>query len=152
VAKIWVQYNACPNFQWESHTTHGFWNSSLLCYLMNCQMTIGMNHFLNFLDVFFILRCRRFPEHSRSSTEVWPSWKCLYHSWVCVLLMALSPNTCINILKVSKKFSLIWNKISHKHNAHKNNPLLITNKFAKPARHIYTMTKQTKTIRFVVFA
>jgi len=41
-------------------------------------------------------------ECSLPSTEVWSSFKHLYHSWVCVLLMALSTNTHFNILKVSE--------------------------------------------------
>jgi len=53
---------------------------------MNGQMTIGMNHFPNLLDVFVIFWCWRLF-WTLSSIEVWPSWKHLYHSWVCVLLM-----------------------------------------------------------------
>ena len=43
----------------ENLMTHGFWNSNFLCYFTNSQMTIGMKHFPNFLDVFFIFRCWR---------------------------------------------------------------------------------------------
>lgn len=37
-----------------------------------------------------------------SSIEIWSSLEHLCHLWVCVLLMALSPDTCFNILKVSE--------------------------------------------------
>jgi hypothetical protein len=54
-------------------------------------------------------------------------------------------------------FSLIWNKISHKHVAYENRPFLITEKFAQQAKHIHsnrqsTMTKQTRMIWIVAFA
>jgi hypothetical protein len=45
---------------------------------------------------------------------------------------SLHPQTLVlTFWKSPKTFSLIWNKFSHKHIAHKNHPLLITEKFAK---------------------
>ena len=52
-AQIWLKHDACPNF-YENLMTHGFWNSSFLCCFKNSQTMIGMNHFPNFLDVFFL--------------------------------------------------------------------------------------------------
>jgi hypothetical protein len=38
----------------ENLITNGFWNSTFLCYFMNGQTTIGVRHFRNFLNLFFI--------------------------------------------------------------------------------------------------
>jgi hypothetical protein len=43
----------------------------------------------------------------------------------------------LTFLKSPKPFSLILNKISHKHVALENNPVLIDKKFAKQARHAF---------------
>jgi len=86
----------------ENLMTCGFWNSIFLFYFINGH-TIGMDHFLNFLDVFFIFfMLKVILKVHCPQLKYWPSLKCLYHSWVCVLLMVSSPNACFNILKVSK--------------------------------------------------
>jgi hypothetical protein len=58
--------------------TYDFLN--FLCYFMNGQKTIGMNHFPNFLDFLFSYDERR-PGVSLYSS--WPSSKRLYYSWFC---------------------------------------------------------------------
>jgi len=58
--------------------------------------------FPTFYDVEGRLEC------SLSSTEVQPSFKHLYHSWVFVLLMALTANTRFNVLKVSENVFPNW--------------------------------------------
>jgi hypothetical protein len=78
------------------------------------------------------------PERSLSWIEVRPFLKRLYHSWVCVLLMASSPYTSLTFQKSLKTFSIIWNKISHKYIAHENHPFLIAETFAEQARHVFT--------------
>jgi len=161
MAPIWIHSDAKCS---ENLISCGFWNSFCLCYFMNSQTTIGTNHFPNFLDVFFIFWCWRL-----SWTFIVLSWSLalfkmfvplhgfVFHSWLCVPLMALSPNTCFNISKVSKTFSLIWNKISHEHLAYENRPFLITEKYAQQARRVHsnrqsTTTKQTRMIWIVAFA
>ena len=48
------------------------------------------------------------------------------------------PKFFLTFQKSLKTFSVIWNKISHKHIAHENHPFLIAETFAKQARHIFT--------------
>ena len=43
----------------ENLMKRGFWTSNFLCYFTNGQTMFGMNHFLNFLDDFFIFLCWR---------------------------------------------------------------------------------------------
>jgi hypothetical protein len=71
------------------------------------------------------------PERSMSSTELWPSLKRLYHSWVCVLLMASFQNACFNILKDSEND---FPNFHTKHTAHEIRQFLIMEKFPKQAR------------------
>jgi hypothetical protein len=64
---------------------------------------------------------------------------CTTHGFVFYLW--LHPQTLVlTFWKSPKTFSLIWNKISRKHIAHKNYPLLIAEKSAKQARHMFTLT------------
>jgi len=57
----------------------------------------------------------------------------VFYSW-------LHPQTLVlTFLKSPKPFSLTLNKISHKHVALENNPVLIDKKFAKQARHAFTL-------------
>ena len=67
------------------------------------------------------------PERSLS-TEVQPSLKRLHHS--CVWFYSwLHPQTSVlTVWKSPKPFTLIWNKISHKHIAHENHPVLTDKK------------------------
>ena len=57
-AQIWLQHNACQNFEWESHD---MWilkfHLSLL--LHGPSNDNGTNHILNILDVSYILWCWR---------------------------------------------------------------------------------------------
>jgi hypothetical protein len=62
----------------------------------------------------------------------------LYHSWVCVLLMVSSPNAFLTFQKSLKRFSIIWNKISHKYIAYENHPFFIAETFAEQAEHVFT--------------
>ena len=127
-----------PKFFCENPMTHGFWYSIFLCYFTNGQITIGTIHFPNFWDVFFIFCVEGCHEHSLS-TEVQPSLKRLSHSWVCVLLTASCPKLVLTFWKSPKPFSLIWNKILHKHIALENHSVLIDKKFAKQARYVFTL-------------
>ena len=63
----------------ENFMTHGFWNSSFLCYFMNSQMTTGMNHFPNSLDVIFIFWCWR------------SSWMFIVLNWSSALFKMFVP-------------------------------------------------------------
>ena len=86
------------------------------------------------------------PECLLSPIEVRPSWKHLYHSWVCVYSWLHPQTLVLTFWKSPKTFCLIWNKISrnkipHKHIAHKNHQLLIAEKYAKQARHMFTLTE-----------
>jgi hypothetical protein len=88
--------------------TCSFWNSNFLCYFTNHQMTkeqITCWPFWMFPTLFYV---EGRPECSLPSTAVQPSLKHLYHSWVCVLLVALSANTHFNILKVSQNVFPNW--------------------------------------------
>lgn len=92
-----------PQIFSENHITHGFWNSNFICYFTSGQTTIWVNHFPNFFFIFSsFFGVEGCPEHSLYTTEVWPSLKSLYHLWVCVLLMTLSPNASFNISNVSE--------------------------------------------------
>jgi hypothetical protein len=144
-----IKHNACPNFHWESQNlmTRGFWSSSFLCYFTNGQTTTGTNHFPYFwmFSSFFY-------------AEVRPSFKRLYHSRVCVVLMASSPNTYFNISKVSENvFSTLQPNFTQKCCSWKS-PILNSWKIHRANKtHVHsnrhsTMTKQTRTIRFVVIA
>jgi len=92
----------------ENLMTCGFWNSNFLCYFMDRQTTTEQITcwtfwiFPTFYDAEGRLEC------SLSSTEVPPSFKHLYHSLVCVLLMAFSVNAHFNILKVSENVFPNW--------------------------------------------
>ena len=105
MAQIWLQHDACQNFQWESHDTW-FLKFQLPPLLHEWSK---MNHLRTFLNVFFIFFADGHSECSLPSIEVWSPLKPLYHSGVCVLVMALSPNVYFNILKVS------WNDFPNFH-------------------------------------
>jgi len=99
-------YNACPNFQSESHDT---WILKFqLPLLLHKQSNNDWNETLSKLFWCFLnfFKVESHPECSVPSIEVRPSLKCVYHSWVCVLLMTLFPKVCFNILKVSKNVFL----------------------------------------------
>jgi hypothetical protein len=111
---------------------HGFWNSSFLCYFTNGQMMIGMNHFINFLDNFFIFWCWR------------SSWTFNVLNWSSALFKMFVPlmglcsthgfvSKCLfkHYESLPKTLPLIWNKISNKHFTHETHPFLFTEKFAQ---------------------
>ena len=140
----------------ENLMTCGYWNSNFLCYFKNVQTIIGTNHFPNFTySSFFYVEGH--PKSIPSSNKVWPSLKHLYHSWVCVLLMASSPKACFNILKVSENVFLnlkqnfiqtccSWKSPTLNHrNIHRASMTCI-----HCNRHS-TKTKQIRMIQFVAF-
>jgi hypothetical protein len=54
--------------------------------------------------------------------------------------MALSPNACFNILKVSKNiFPNLKQNLPSNHVAHEKHPFLIAEKFAQQAIHTFTL-------------
>ena len=126
----------------ENLISCGFLNSSCLCYFVKSETTIGTNHFPNFLDAFFFFWCWRLSwtftvlNWSLALFKMFvPQHGFVFHSW-------LHPQTLVlTFQKSPKTFSLIWNKISHKHVAYENHPLLITEKFAQQARHIHCKTE-----------
>jgi len=54
------------------------------------------------------------------------------------------PRCFFNISKFLKTFSVIWNKISHKHIAHENHPFLIAETFAEQTRHAFIAINTTQ--------
>lgn len=76
------------------------------------------------------------PECSLSSTEVGPPLKPLYHSRVCILLMALSLYACFNILKVSQT---VFSNFHTNTLLMKFTQFLIAEKFAKQARWAFPL-------------
>ena len=105
-------------------------------------MTIGINQFPNFLDVFLIFfAVEGRPERSLSTTEARPSLKRLFHSWI------RSQRLDLIFRKPPKTFSIIWNKISEKHVAHENHPSLNVEKFAEQARHALTLIDTAQWLR-----
>ena len=91
------------------------------------------------------------PECSVPSIEIWLSLKCTCHSWVCVLLRALSPNVCFNVLKVSEKVFLNFETKFHTNMLLILNPWKIcpANKISVLSNRHSTMTKQIRMIWFV---
>ena len=73
------------------------------------------------------------PEHSLYSTEVWPSWKHFYHSGVVLYSWCHPQILVLTFQRSLKTFSLIWNKISHKHVAQENHLFIIVEKFTEQA-------------------
>ena len=69
-------------------------------------------------------------DRSMSSIEVRPSLKCLYQG-LCSIHGFVPKCLFKHHESLSKVFSLIWNKISHKHFAHENHTFLFTEKFVQ---------------------
>jgi len=57
-AQIWLQHNACQNFQWEAHDMR-FLKFQLPLLLYKLSMDNGTNHLPTFLDVPYIFLCWR---------------------------------------------------------------------------------------------
>jgi hypothetical protein len=92
----------------------------------NGQVTIGTNHFPNFLDVCFIFWCWRL---SRLFTVLY-STSALFRMFVPLMGLCSTPGFVhqtfiLTLWKTLKKVSLIWNKISHRHIPHDNHPFLV---------------------------
>jgi len=134
----------------------GFWNSNFLFYFANGKWRLEQITFQTFRISLSFFDAEDCPVRLVSSTEVWLSLKRFYLSWVFVLLMASSPNACFNISKVSENAFPNLKQNFTQHVAHENHTLLIAEKSAKQAWHAFplidTMSKHTRTIRFVKFA
>jgi hypothetical protein len=93
-----------------------------------------------------------------SSVEVRPSLKCLYHCMgLCSTHGFIPKHLFLTFQKSPQMFSLIWNKILHKHVAYENHLFSFTEKFAQQARRVHSnrqsaMIKQTRMIWIVAFA
>jgi hypothetical protein len=113
--------------------TCGFLNSRFLCYFINGQ-TIGTKPLSELLECFlYFFMLKVILKVHCPQVKNWPYLKHLYHSWVCVVLKASSPNACFNILIVSK------NIFPSNHVAHEDHPFLIAEKFAQHAIHTFTL-------------
>ena len=124
-AQIWLQPDGRPSFQSESHDIWFLkFHIPLLLHKWSYDWNGPLSELLGCFLHFFMLKV--ILKVHCPQLKHWPSLKCLYHSWVCVLLMASSPNACFNILKVSKNiFPNLKQNLPSNHFAHDNHPFLI---------------------------
>ena len=131
--------------------TRGFWNSSFLYHFTKGQTTTGMNLFPNLLDA------AGRPEHSLSSIDARPSLERLFHSWVCVVLIASTPNALFNTSKAPENVLPNMKQNFTETRCLWKSPILNRRKIRCASKTLVhsnrrsTMAKQTRTIRFVAF-